>query len=42
MKLSMELLKKLIKEEISKADVAKAKKELKKDVEDAMDDLEHQ
>mgnify|MGYP003136069264 FL=1 len=42
MKLSVGLLKQLIKEEISKTDVAKAKKELKKDVEDTMDDLEHQ
>ena len=42
MKLSKQKLKEIIKEEVKKADLAKLKSKLKKDVEDAVEKVEHQ
>ena len=42
MKLSKQKLKKIIEEEVKKADLAKLKSQLKQDVEDAVEKVEHQ
>ena len=42
LKLTRTKLKQIIKEEVKKADLAKLKSKLKKDVEDAVEKVEHQ
>ncbi len=42
MKLTKQMLKTLIKEEITKSDLSKLKSRLKKDVEDTVEKVEHQ
>ena len=42
MKLSKQKLKEIIEEEVKKADLARLKSQLKQDVEDAVEKVEHQ